>query len=497
MEPYLVEMKGITKQFPGVLALDNVNFAIQKGEIIGLLGENGAGKSTLMKVLAAVYQPDAGEIHFQGTRTIFKNTREAQRHGISIIFQELNLCPNLSAMENLFLGKELHSPQTGLFSYTRTRAEAENYFRRLKIEIDPAVRVSKLSVAKQQMVEIAKALSNDTKLLIMDEPTSSLAISEIENLFEIVRDLKAQGISVIFISHKLDEMLAITDRVVVLRDGKNAGETPTKKATKDTLIALMVGRVLDHLFTPRKTKPGQEIVFDVRGLSGPPNAKNVSFRLHKGEILGLAGLVGAGRTELAKLLIGAVKKTAGKLFLNSREVDIHSPVAAVKHGIAYLPEDRKALALILPMTTRENLSMSIHPKLVKGLNFIDRKQETAICNDYVNRLQIKISSLKQVVKNLSGGNQQKVVIGKWLATEPTVLILDEPTRGIDVGAKAEVHRIITELADEGASILLISSELPEIMGLSDRIIVMHDGRLTADLPRATADQETIMKAAIS
>ena len=497
MEAVLVEMRGITKHFPGVQALNNVDFTVQKGEILGLVGENGAGKSTLMKTLTGVHRPDAGEIVYKGERLALKDTGDAYRNGISIIFQEFNLCSNLSVMENIFLGKELASKGAGLISYKKTREETRKLFRRLKIEIDPDTEVKKLGVAEQQMVEIAKALSYDTQLLIMDEPTSSLSLSEVANLFDIVRDLKAHGISVVFISHKLDELLEITDRILVLRDGANAGELITTEATKEHIISLMVGRELNHFFSERKSSQGQEVVFEVKHLSGPPNTKDVSFQLHRGEILGLAGLMGAGRTELAKLLIGAEKKTAGATILKNREVQIESPVTAVDCGIAYLPEDRKNLALILPMSTQENLSMSIHKQIKKLFNFIDHKQEVAICHQYVDRLQIKISSLKQVVKNLSGGNQQKVVIGKWLATNPVILILDEPTRGIDVGAKAEVHRIITELADEGVSILLISSELPEILHISDRILVMHDGRITADLLRKDADQETIMKAAVN
>ena len=489
-------MRGICKQFPGVRALHEVDFTLKKGEILGLIGENGAGKSTLMKVLTAVYPHDAGTITFNGEPLNLKKPGEAYHKGISIIFQELNLCPNLSAMENIFLGKEVHSPQTKLLSYAKMREKATALFTRLKIDINPDTEVRKLGVAKQQMVEIAKALSYDTKLLIMDEPTSSLAASEVESLFAIVRDLKKQGISVVFISHKLDEMLEITDRITVLRDGMNAGELITAKATKDNIISLMVGRELDHFFTKRKGKRGNDVVLEVQDLSGPPMTKQVSFQLYKGEILGLAGLVGAGRTELAKLLIGMEKKTAGTMTLNKKNVMINSPVDAVKNGIAYVPEDRKYLGLVLPMSTRENLSMAIHPKLAKFMNLIDRKEEVDICNDYVQRLRIKISSLKQVVNNLSGGNQQKVVIGKWLATNPVVLILDEPTRGIDVGAKSEVHRIITELADDGVSILVISSELPEVLGLSDRVLVMHDGRITADLPIEQADQETIMRAAV-
>ena len=493
----LVEMKKITKEFPGVRALTDVDFTIGSGEIRGLIGENGAGKSTLMKILTGVYPCDAGEINYQGQPLRLKKPGESYSKGISIIFQEFNLCRNLSVMENIFLGKEITSGSAKLIDYRQMRERAKKLFDRLKIDLDPDMEVRKLGVAQQQMVEIAKALSYDTRLLIMDEPTSSLASTEVATLFEIVRDLKAQGISSIFISHKLDEMLEITETISVLRDGMNAGELVTAQTNKDEIIAHMVGRELDHFFTKRKGVRGKDVVFEVQGMSGLPNTKNVSFQIYQGEIVGLAGLVGAGRTELAKLLMGLARKTAGKIVLNGRDVQINSPVDAVKYGIAYVPEDRKNLGLILPMTTRENLSMSIHPKLTNLFNILNRRQEEEICKQYVDRMRIKISSLQQVVKNLSGGNQQKVVIGKWLATNPIVLILDEPTRGIDVGAKAEVHRLIAELADEGVSILVISSELPEVLGLSDRVLVMHDGRLTADLSSEEADQESIMKAAVS
>ena len=496
MQPVLVEMKGISKEFPGVRALKDVDFTVAKGEILGLIGENGAGKSTLMKVLTGVYPAESGEIFYQGQRLHLTNPGEAYRQGISIIFQEFNLCPNLSAMENIFLGKEVKSA-AGLISYTKTRAAATALFQRLKIDIDPDIEVRRLGVAQQQMVEIAKALSYDTKLLIMDEPTSSLAATEIDNLFSIVRDLKSNGIAVVFISHKLDEMLEISERISVLRDGEHVGDLVTADTHKNEIIGLMVGRELGHLFTKRKGKPAQEIALEVQGLSGPPNTKDVSFKLYKGEILGLAGLVGAGRTELANLLMGSTKKIAGKTLLHGQEVTIKHPSDAVKSGIGYVPEDRKNLGLVLPMAARENLSMAIHPKLINVFNIINRKREAETCNKYVDQLRIKISSLKQVTKNLSGGNQQKVVIGKWLATTPSVLILDEPTRGIDVGAKAEVHRIIVELADEGVSILVISSELPEILGLADRVLVMHEGRITADLSKEQADQESIMRAAVN
>ncbi len=491
----LVEMQNITKTFPGVRALQNVDFAVRDGEILCLLGENGAGKSTLMKILTGVYKPDKGRILFQGENLVLNSTRDAYERGINIIFQEFNLCPNMSAMENVFLGNE-NRGAGGFFSYRETRKKAKDFFKRLRISIDPDIPIEKLGVAQQQMVEIAKALAYKTKVLIMDEPTSALADKEIENLFEIMRNLKERGISIVFISHKLEEVLEITDRIVVLRDGRNIGETKTAESNRHTLISMMVGRELEQLYSDRKTKPSEEIVFSTERLSGPPHFAETSFEIRKGEIVGLAGLIGAGRTELAKLIIGAEKKKSGKIYMDGRLADVNSPEAAVKAAIAYLPEDRKNLALVLPMTTRENITMSIHPKLLSMMRLIKGRTERNIVDKYIKDLRIKVSSREQVVETLSGGNQQKVVIAKALAILPRFLILDEPTRGIDVGAKAEVHRIIAELADQGVSILVISSELPEIMHLSDRILVMCNGKITADYARNETDQEEIMQAAI-
>jgi len=492
---YLVEMRGITKRFPGVVALENVDFSVEKGEILCLLGENGAGKSTLMKILTGVYKADHGSIFYDGEELILSSPRSAYERGINIIFQEFNLCPNLSAMENVFLGNENKGPQ-GFFSYKETRRKAKDFFERLKIDIDPDIPVEKLGVAQQQMVEIAKALAYDTQVLIMDEPTSALADKEIENLFSIMKNLKKRGISIVFISHKLEEVLEITDRIIVLRDGKNSGEIETAKADKTSLISMMVGRELVHFYSNRKTKPSEEIVFRAENISGPPYFNKLSLKVMKGEIVGLAGLIGAGRTELAKLIIGAEKRKSGEIFLEGEKKEIKGPEDAVKANIAYLPEDRKNLALILPMSTRENITMSIHPKLLSMLKLIKGRKERQIVDKYIDELRIKVSSREQVVETLSGGNQQKVVIAKSLAILPKFLILDEPTRGIDVGAKAEVHRIIAELADQGVSILVISSELPEILHLSDRIIVMCRGRITADYLRDEADQEQIMRSAI-
>ncbi len=495
MSEFLIEMKEISKQFPGVKALNKVKFNIKKGEIVCLLGENGAGKSTLMKILTGVYKLDKGTIIYDGNQLNLQSTRDAYERGINIIFQEFNLCPNLSVMENLFLGNE-NRIFGGLLSYKNTRNRAAEIFERLKMDIDPNITVEKLGVAHQQMVEIAKALAYDTKILIMDEPTSALAAKEIENLFLIMRDLKSKGISIIFISHKLEEVLEITDRIVVLRDGENSGDVLTAEADQDKLVSMMVGRELSRFYTDRKMIPSEEIVLDVRNISGPPKIVDVSFTIRKGEILGLAGLIGAGRTELVKLIIGAEKKTTGKIFINNKEILINSPKDSVRNRIAYLPEDRKNLGLVLTMTVRENITLSIHNKVQGFLNTISSEKEKAVSDKYIKDLSIKVSSREQVVETLSGGNQQKVVISKSLAVEPILLILDEPTRGIDVGAKAEVHRIVSGLADQGMSIIVISSELKELIHLADRILVMHEGQLTANLMKEEADQETIMHAAL-
>jgi len=496
MGEFLLEMREISKAFPGVQALKGVNFSVRKGEIVCLLGENGAGKSTLMKILTGVHQADAGTILFEGKAVQFGNTREAIELGISIVFQEFNLCPNLSAMENLFLGHELRN-RWGLMSYPRMREKAKAAFGNLRTVIDPEALVKDLGVAQQQMIEVAKALSHRTKILIMDEPTSALADKEIHNLFDLMRELKGRGISIVFISHKLNEVLEITDRVICLRDGQNSGEIETKSATEDRLVAMMVGRELDRLYTHRKTKPTAEAVLSIRDFSGPPMIDRVSFQLHKGEIAGLAGLIGAGRTEVARLLMGAERKTAGTIQIDGREVDIRHPAHAVACGMVYASEDRKRFGLVLPMTVRENTTMSAQRKILNRLGLISSRKENALTDSYVSALRMKVSDREQVTRNLSGGNQQKVVLAKCLAVKPKVLILDEPTRGIDVGAKAEIHKIIAGLADEGMAILVISSELPEILHLCDRVLVMHQGRLTADLPREQATEATIMKAAVS
>jgi ABC-type sugar transport system ATPase subunit len=491
----LVEMRNIEKHFGGITALDRVNLRVEQGEILGLLGENGAGKSTLMKILTGVHQADAGDVLFSGTPMHVHSTQEAFTLGISIIFQEFNLCRNLTVAENIFLGNE-NRKHGLLLDYRSQLRQARQIFERLNVQIDPGALVRDLGVAQMQLTEIAKALALNPRLLIMDEPTSSLSGKEIKKLFLIMKELARQGMSVIFISHKLEEILEVTDRVTVLRDGKNAGDFLTRGSTRDTFITCMVGRSLDETVVPRRSQADPRLVMEVENLGGPPFVEGASFQLHQGQIIGLAGLVGAGRTELAQLIIGCVKKRHGTVRLSGEETSINSPVDAVKAGIAYLSEDRKNLGLNLSMTVRENLTMCIHDHLRRFRVMLDAKKERRCAADLIEKLSIKVDSQEQLTRNLSGGNQQKVGFGKWIATDPKVLILDEPTRGIDVGAKAEVHRIIFELAGRGVGVIVISSELPEVMKLSDLILVMHEGRITGRFAREEATQEKIMSAAM-
>jgi ribose transport system ATP-binding protein len=492
----LLAMRRISKSFPGVRALADVDLTMRAGEVVGLLGENGAGKSTLMKILAGVYRADAGSVEWEGRPVQFRSIQKAQEAGVTLIFQELNNCPNLRVFENLFLGRELARRHSPFLDDAAMRTKALEVFEYLGLEVDLDVEVSRLSTAIQQMIEIAKALLTQVRLLVMDEPTSSLTDQETAKLFKVIRELKSRGIGVVFISHKLHEVFEITDRIVVLRDGANAGELDTRTGTMEALITLMVGRELgSFLARPPTAQAGPEIL-RVEGLSAPPLVRDVSFTLRKGEILGVAGLIGSGRTETARLLMGASRRARGRIFLDGREVRIEHPRDAVALGIAYVPEDRKLQALVLSMTLRENLTLAIHRAISWLRLFISPRKEREVTDRWISALSIKSSGRDQVVKDLSGGNQQKVVIAKWLATQPRVLILDEPTRGIDVAAKAEVHRIVSHLADDGVSIILVSSELPEILALSDRVLVMHEGQVKATLDRDQASQETIMSAAL-
>lgn len=489
---YILEMNDICKRFPGVIALNNAGLNVKKGEILALVGENGAGKSTLIKILAGVYRKDSGTIIFDGQKVEILSPHHSHQLGISVIFQELNLFPNLSVAENIFVGRE--NQRMGFMDYAKTKERAWSLMQRVGLNCDPETLVCNLPVSQRQMVEVAKALSLKAKLIVMDEPTSSLTERETNLLFEIIRNLKAAGVAVIFITHRLNEIMQIAERVHVLRDGVNAGELERSELTEDKMIRLMVGRELKNIFQKENTTIGDKIL-EVKNLSTPGLLTNISFELKKGEILGLAGLVGAGRTELMRAIFGLDRFSQGEILINGRPVKINSPEEAISQGIAFVTEDRRLQGLVLGMSVRENGSL-VALKRLHRLGFIRGKAERSLIQQYLERLRIKTPSPETKVATLSGGNQQKVVLTKWLAIKPQILILDEPTRGIDVGAKAEIHRIISDLAGQGVGILMISSELPEILGMSDRILVMHEGRITGTLKREEATQEKIMALAV-
>ena len=481
----------MTKAFPGVQALLGVDLDVSAGEVHALVGENGAGKSTLMKIVAGVYHPDSGSIRLGGQPILNDNPRQALERGISMIHQELNLVPNLSVAENVFLG---HAPtRGGLIDWRRLYADAEALGARLGIELDVHARVEELSVARQQMVEIAKALSLDARVIIMDEPTSALTERETEALFGIIARLKDQGVAVVYISHRLDEIFRVADRVTVLRDGRLVGTVPIAQATQPQLIAMMVGRELTTLF-PKDVVEIGEPVFEVRHLSRARVLEDISFVLRRREILGLAGLVGAGRTELVRALFGADRLDSGEIVIEGQRTRIRSPRDAIRMGLGFVTEDRKLQGLVLGMTVRENETLASLAQ-VSRLGFLRLGRERSVAARLTEQLGVRTPGIEQEVANLSGGNQQKVVIAKWLATRPRILILDEPTRGIDVAAKAEVHALMSRLVREGVSILMISSELPEILGMSDRILVMRQGRLTGEFTREQASQEAILACA--
>ncbi len=498
MSQPLLEMRDIRKAFPGVLALDGVNLTVRRGEVHAVGGENGAGKSTLMKILSGVVPRDAGEILIDGQPVEITSPRVAQALGISTIYQEFNLVPSLSVAENIFLG---HQPgRLGLVDWRRLEQDAAKLLDRLGVKLDPHVPVATLSVAQQQMVEVAKALSSRARILIMDEPTSALTEREAELLFALIRRLKAEGIAIIFISHRLEEIFEIADRITVLRDGRLVATVDAAQTNPSEIVRMMVGRVLEDLFHKEPARIG-EVVLEVRGLSRTVSQDgavrrvldNVSFQVRRGEIVGLAGLVGAGRTEVARAIVGADPIDSGEIWLDGRPVHIRSPQDAIRLGIGFVPEDRKTQALILNMAVRENISLALLG--TRGYGPLHIGEERSLARRLVEALLIRTPSVEQRVVNLSGGNQQKVVIAKWLALSPKVLILDEPTRGIDVAAKAEVHALMSRLAGQGVGILMISSELPEVLSMSDRILVMCEGRITCDLPRAEADQEKVMTCA--
>lgn len=485
----LMKAESICKTFPGVKALNNVDFELRKGEVHALLGENGAGKSTLMKILSGVYQKDSGTIFLNGKEVNITSTRMAQDMGISIIHQELNLCPHLTVAQNIFIGREFS--KRGIINEKKQKEEAKKILDKLHVDIDPNEKINKLPVSKQQMVEIAKALSTKAQVIIMDEPSSALTEKEIEDLFSIIKELKNQGTGIVYISHRLEELEEIVDRVTVLRDGEYIKTLNFKDTNLEALIGLMVGRKLDEKFPKLVMERGEKIL-EVKGFNKGKRVKNIFFDLYKGEILGFAGLMGAGRTELARAIFGADKIDSGEIYLNGKKLNIKSPADAIANGLAYIPEDRKHEGLSLSMNVAFNITLSNIDSIASPAGIIERSKEKQISNKIVSDLKIKTPSLEQIVKNLSGGNQQKVVVGKWLTRNPKVFIFDEPTRGIDVGAKIEIYNILNQLKKSGIGVIMISSELPEILGICDRVLVMCEGEIKAELNCENTNQEEIM-----
>ena len=482
------------KVFPGVIALDNVSFDLFKGEVHALMGENGAGKSTLMKILAGVYQRDSGELYLDGKPVTFNNTAEAQAQGIGIVHQELHLMPHLSAAQNIWIGREATTLGGWFVDEDTLVQKSQQLFDRLNLKLDPNTPIRDLTVATQQMVEIAKALSYQSQILIMDEPTAALNPREVDELFRVIKQLRAEGVAIVYISHKMDEIQRISDRITVMRDGKTIGTVPAQ-TPMNQIVAMMVGRELPALQKDIPDHSHQPMLLKVQGLTRGKVVQNVSFELRRGEILGFAGLMGAGRTEVARLIFGADRREAGTIWINSQEQAIRSPQDAVAAGIGYLSEDRKQLGLATGMPVEANITLSSVNRWLKAGFWLDSATLTKKAQELVTRLRVKTPSIHQTVRLLSGGNQQKVVIAKWLLRDCEVLIFDEPTRGIDVGAKAEIYKLINDLAAQGRGIIVISSELPEVLLLSHRILVMCEGRVTGEVSGNDATQEQIMNLA--
>ena len=493
MGDIILTMKGIDKSFPGVHALDHVDLEIRKGEVLALMGENGAGKSTLMKVLTGIYKKDSGTITYEGKEVEFANTREAQDAGVVIVHQELNMLGHLTVAQNLFIGREFMNGVK--IDDKKMNEEAKKLFDKLNVDIDPTETMSNLTVGKQQMCEIAKAVSFDAKVIIFDEPSAALTETEIEAMFEIIRDLKKRDIAMVYISHRMDEIKVITDRVTVMRDGTYVGTIITADSTKEDIINMMVGRVIyEDPKTQSMVAPDAPVVLEVKNLNAGKMVQDVSFKLHKGEILGFSGLMGAGRTETARALFGADPVDSGEIYINGEKVTINSPRDAVRCGIGYLSEDRKRYGCVVQKTVAENTTMATMKNFMNGF-LINKKKEAEVAQQYVEALATKTPGVDQLVVNLSGGNQQKVVIAKWLTRDCDILIFDEPTRGIDVGAKNEIYKLMNKLASEGKSIIMISSEMTEILRMSDRIVVMCEGKKTGEIDIAEATQENIMNLA--
>jgi rhamnose transport system ATP-binding protein len=486
-----IELQSISKRFAATQALDSVSLALRTGEIHGLVGENGAGKSTLVKILAGVHRPDGGTLELDGQPIAIDGPAHARSLGIAVVHQEPRLFPDLTVAENVFIG---HPPtgRLGSIAWGEMRAAARRTFEQLDVHLDTGAPVRGLSMADQQLIEIAKALSIEARVLILDEPTASLSVHEVERLFAIVRRLRDRGVAILFVSHRLEEVFDLCDRATVLRDGRHVITTATSELTSADLVRHMVGRAVS-LF-PKADNPIGAVLLEVDGLTRSGAFRDVSFAVRAGEILGMAGLVGAGRTEIARVLFGVDVPDAGRITLDGRPVAFRSPSEALRAGIAYLPEDRHQEGLVLDFPIAANVTLPILPRLFPRL-LVRPRVERRLATDFSHQLRVRMTGVDQLVGALSGGNQQKVVLAKWLAARPRVLILDEPTRGIDIGAKVEVHRIVSELASSGLGIILISSDLPEVLAMSDRILVLHEGRLTAELPRAAATEERVMLAA--
>jgi ribose transport system ATP-binding protein len=483
----LLDMKEISKEFPGVKALDHVSIHINESEILALIGENGAGKSTLMKVLAGVYQPSNGQIFINGLPVTIEGPKHSQNLGISIIYQEFNLISQMSVAENIFIGREPRKIK-GIIDRKQVKQETSKWLDRVGLKrVSPDTLITDLSVAEQQLVEIAKALSFNSKIIIMDEPTAALNDEETNKLLAIMKELKQQGMGVIFITHRLEEVLAVADSIAVLRDGKYIGSALVKDVTKDDMITMMVGRELTNLF-PEKGNPSDDVLLEIKDVSVPNMLYNINFSVKRGEIVGIAGLMGSGKTELSKAIFGLYNNISGTVKVDSKSV--RSPRGAIDAGIALVTDDRKSEGLVLGLSVYENLLLPSYRKISR-FGVLQRRKKDEIVNRLVKELKIKVHDTKVEVRTLSGGNQQKVVLGKWLQMNPKVLILNEPTRGIDVGAKAEIYQIMKRLTEEGISILMMSSEMPELLGLSNRILVMHEGRITAELTQVEATQEKI------
>ncbi|HZF35083.1 MAG TPA: sugar ABC transporter ATP-binding protein [Candidatus Angelobacter sp.] len=490
---YLLEVEGVRKEFPGVIALDDVRFRLRRGTVHALMGENGAGKSTLMKIIAGIYTPDRGTFKLRGVDIRLESPLDALENGIAMIHQELNLMAFMTVAENIWIRREPKN-RFGFVDHRAMRRETAELFGRLNIDLDPEVEVGSLSVANRQMVEIAKAVSYNSDVLIMDEPTSALTEREVEHLFKIIRTLKAEGKGIVYITHKMSELFEIADEVSVFRDGRYIGTHDSRNVTRDDIIRMMVGREITQMF-PKDTVPIGDVVLAVQGLSLHGVFRDVSFEVRAGEILGVAGLVGSGRSNVAETLFGVTPASSGSIAIDGEPVAIDSPGAAMANGMAFLTEDRKETGCFLKLEVLENIQMAVLNKGYVKNGFVTQGVLTKDCGDLSTALRIKTPDMQEPVLNLSGGNQQKVLIARWLLTKPRILILDEPTRGIDVGAKAEIHRLISKLAGEGVAVIMISSEMPEILGMSDRIMVIHEGSVTGFLDRSEADQVKIMELA--